>query len=142
MVAEFLALVNVGDVHLDGRQLHREDRVEDRDRGRGVAGRIDDDARRLLALGVVKGIDDLALVVRLAEVHLEAEALRGVAAQRLDVGQRRMPVFLRLARPERIQVRTIEDVDRCHNYCARAASIFWPSVVSPTAPTTRSLLIT
>src|SRR6202521_1296758 len=49
VLAEALAGVDVADMHLDDRNLHRQDRVENRHRGRGVAGGIDHDPQRLVA---------------------------------------------------------------------------------------------
>ena len=97
-----------------------------------------------LRLGLLNPVDDLALVVGLAEFDREAEALRGLAAQLLDVVERRMAVVLGLARAERVQVRAVEDVDRLGHWAiaARAAWIFWLSAASPTAPITTSLPIT
>ncbi len=51
-MAEGLALVHVGDMHLDDRPGERVQRVEDRDRGVGEGGGIDDDAGGALAGGV------------------------------------------------------------------------------------------
>jgi hypothetical protein len=52
----------------------RLDGVVDRDRGVGEAGRIDDDARRLVRAGLVDPVDDRALVVRLPELDGKAAA--------------------------------------------------------------------
>src|SRR4051794_35906446 len=112
MVAEFLTLMDVGDVHLDGRDGSRENCIEDRNRSRGVACGIDDDASDLLRLGLVKPVDEFALAIGLTEVDLQSIAFGRLAAQLLDVLEGRMAVFLRLARAERIQVRPVEDVDR------------------------------
>src|SRR5262249_17091891 len=98
IVAEALARVDVGDVDLDHRNAGREDGVEDRDRGGGVAPRIEHDAHRLLAR-LLDPIDQRALVIRLAKLDPKAEALGRLAAQPLDVGKRGVSVFFRLAGP-------------------------------------------
>src|SRR5207237_304941 len=135
VMAVFLALMNVGDVHLDRRNLHREDGIEDRNRRRRVAGRIDHDAGGIVRLRLMNPVDDLALAVGLAEFDGEIEAARSVAAQLLHLGERGMPVFLGLADPKRVEVRAVQDVDRLgHDYCWRAAWIFWLSAACPTAP--------
>ena len=46
-----VAGVDVGDVHFDDRPVERLDRIEDRNRGEGIAGRIDDDGVRVLRTG-------------------------------------------------------------------------------------------
>src|SRR3954449_9924663 len=81
VVAEFLALMNVGDVHFDGRDGSREDSIEDRNRSRGVACGIDDDPGNLLRLRLVKPVDDFALAVGLTEVDLQSIAFGRLAAQ-------------------------------------------------------------
>src|SRR5262249_24720475 len=107
LVAEAFARVDVADVHLDDRDLHREDRVENRHGCRGVAGGIDHDPDRLVPCRLLNPVDDRALVVRLAKLDRDVETLAGLAAQLLDVGERGAAVGLRLARAEQIEVRTI-----------------------------------
>src|SRR5438270_346560 len=48
VVAEFLALMDVGDVHFDGRNANREDRIENRNRRGGVSRGVDYDPGRFL----------------------------------------------------------------------------------------------
>jgi hypothetical protein len=62
-MAEFLALMDVRNVHLDHRPLKRVEGIEDCDRGVGEGRRIDDDsARRFPSL--VDPVDDLVFPVR------------------------------------------------------------------------------
>src|SRR5262245_56616170 len=76
-----------------------------------MPGRIDDDADRALGARLLDPVDDVALVVRLAEDDLPAELLGLLAHQLLDVGERRAAVLLRLTRAEQIEVGSVEDVN-------------------------------
>src|SRR5262249_554766 len=91
-MAEALTRVNVADMNLDGRERHAEDGVEQGDRGVRIAAWIDDDAGSLGASRLVNRLDDLALMIGLAE--LDAQPMSGGAfpAQRLDVGEGGMAV--------------------------------------------------
>ena len=96
VLTEFLAPVDVGDVHLDHRQVGRQQRVHQRDRGGGVAGGIDHDALGAAAAFLHPG-DQLALAVGLAEVDGEPELVGGFRAELLHVVERGAAVKLRLA---------------------------------------------
>src|SRR5437899_1134110 len=124
VVTETLAGVDVGHVHFDGRNLHREQRVMQGDRGVRIAAGTDDDALHLARMRLVDEVDQLALAVGLPAIGLEAELRRGLPAQCLDVGQRGMAVLLGLARPEHVGVRPVENEDRVgcwfgHSYPGR-----------------------
>lgn len=112
MVTKTLAGVDVGHVHLDRRDLHREQCVVQRDGGVGIAAGIDDDALHLVPVRLMDEVDQLAFAVGLPEVGLQAEGRRCLPAQRLDVGQRRMTVLFGLARPQHVEVRPVQDEDR------------------------------
>jgi hypothetical protein len=62
----FVAGMDIGDVQFDHRSLECLDRVEDGDRGEGIAGRIDDDGVRALPRRLDQ-VDQFALVVGLVE---------------------------------------------------------------------------
>ena len=64
-----------------------------------------------LRMRLLDPVDQFAFDVRLAEDDIDAEALGGVAAKLLDVGERGAAVFLRLARAEQVQIGSVEDVD-------------------------------
>src|SRR5215213_3010769 len=53
-------------------------------------------------------------MVGLAKLDIQPMAAGCIAAKLLDVLQRRMPVFFRLARAEKIQVRTVQDINARH----------------------------
>src|SRR5262245_21274461 len=54
-------------------------------------------------------VDQLALMVGLAEFHFELVSCGGGAGERLDVLERRAAIGLRLACAEQIEVRAVED---------------------------------
>src|ERR1700704_6015036 len=111
MVTKTLAREDVADVDLDYWHIDCRDRVADRHGSMSIGARVDDDSNRLLGAGVVDRIHDFALVVRLAKFDRELAPLRGLAAQRLDVVERRVAIGLGLARAEEIEIGAVEDVD-------------------------------
>ena len=121
VVAEALALVDVGDVHLDHRPLEGVEGVEDGDRGVGEGAGIDGDSNGLLA-GLVDPVDDLALPVRLQEAEGEAELGGQRGAVALDVGEGLVAVDLRLALAEEVEVRSVEDIDELGHVAPPAAA--------------------
>src|SRR5260370_5475468 len=112
MMPETLASVNVADVHFDGWNFHRDQRVVQRDRGVGIAAGIDDDAHSLAGMRLVDEIDQLALAIGLPAIGLEAELRRGLRAQFLDIGELCMAVGLGFASPQHVEVRTVEHINR------------------------------
>ena len=112
MMAKGFARVDVGEMHFDDRQRrNRAHRVVDGDRGVGVGAGIDDDAGGLLA-GFLDPVDEIALVVGLAEIDLQPEPRAGLLAVGLDVGQRLAAIDARLALAEHIEVGTVQDENR------------------------------
>jgi len=113
MAVVFVAGMDVGNVHLQDRPLERLQRVEDRDRGKGIAGRIDDDGVRGFPRRLDQ-VDQRALMVRLVKRDCEPQ-LRGVLlAIRLDLCQRRGPVNVRLPYAQQIEVRPVQDHQSFH----------------------------
>src|SRR5258708_26115604 len=111
IVAEFVAPINVGEVHLDDRQGGGVERIEYGDRGVREGAGIEDDAVCGLPR-LVNPVDQLAFVVRLAEIHDEVERSGTFEACLLDVRQRLMAVDFRLAQAEQVEVRSVEDQNR------------------------------
>ena len=75
-----LAGVDIADMHFNSGNLYPDQRVVQRDRGVGIAARIDDDAGRLLRIGLMNEVDQFAFTVRLPAVRGKAELRRGVRA--------------------------------------------------------------
>ena len=69
--------------------------------------------------------DHFAFVVGLAEIDGVAGRFGGLATERLDIGERRAAVNLRLALAEQVEVGSVEDEDRAGHVtqtpCALAA---------------------
>ena len=80
MMPETLAGVDVADVHFDGRDLHPDQCVVQRDRGVGIAAGIDDDAGHLLDAGLVDEVDQLAFAVGLTAIGMQAKLRRRLRA--------------------------------------------------------------
>ena len=112
MMTEAFASVDVADMHFDCWNLHRLQGVMQRNRGMGIGPGIDDDPGRLAGTGLVDELDQFALAIGLPAIGLQAELRGRLPAQFLDIGQRRMAVFLRLARPLHVEVRPVENIDR------------------------------
>jgi hypothetical protein len=107
MVAKRLATVNVRDMQLDDRNVRALDRVVKGDRGMRVRACIENDAYRLarvmIAASLVYPVDELSFVVGLPAVDGDAELRALLAAQRLDIRQRVLPVYGGLTRSEQIE---------------------------------------
>jgi len=120
-MAKSFSAVNIRQVDLDHRQLGRLERVEDGDRGVRVGAGIEDDAIGILAC-LLDPVDQLALVVGLAEIDRQAQLRRLLQARLFDIGQGLAPVGRGLADTEKVQVRPIEDQD-CRSGHAEAPAV-------------------
>jgi len=100
MMSKRLALVDVRDMDLEYRAGAGVESIEDRDRGMGEGGRIDDDGPGRLP-GLVDPVDQFVLPVRLMEANFEAELGAKRHAVALDVRQRLVSVEMGLALAER-----------------------------------------
>src|SRR5437667_2735106 len=72
VVAEFLALVHVGNVHLDYCPIKRVQSIQDSDRGMGESRGVHHDTGSRLAR-LMDPIDDLVFSVGLMKANLQAE---------------------------------------------------------------------
>src|SRR5450830_991017 len=77
ILPEFFARVDIGDVDFYDRHFQRQQRVENGDRGGGVAGRIDHQAGGFFGLRFLDPVYQFALHIRLPEHDVEAETLAG-----------------------------------------------------------------
>ena len=107
---ESLALVHIGNMHLDDRPFEGVQRIEDGDRRVGEGGGIDDDAGGALA-GAVNPVDDLVFAIALMKLDRKPKFAADAAAVRFDVGQRLAAVDLRLALAEQIEIGAVQDND-------------------------------
>src|ERR1035437_3878423 len=77
------------------------------------AARVDD---RPIEVAPLEPIDEDSLVVRLQAFDLEAQLGPASPEPLVDLSQRRVPVDLRLARSEQVQVRSVEDEHADHDW--------------------------
>ena len=78
-MAEFLALMNVGDVHFQDRHVAGLQRIQDGDRGMAERRRIDDDAAGDLAR-LVDPVDEFVFAVALVAADLQSQSGGRLAA--------------------------------------------------------------
>ncbi len=88
-------------MHFDDRQIGGVQRVEDRHRGVGQRAGVQDDAVSRLAR-LVNPVDELALVVGLAEIDRQIERRSPRQATLLEIGQGVVAIGRRLAHSEQI----------------------------------------
>ena len=116
VVPKHLALVHVGNVHLDHRAVEGVKRIKDRDGGVGIGTGVDDDPGVGCAR-LVDPVDQLALVIGL--LHPDGDIACCGAAQVGHVIQCCMAVYIWLALAKQVQVRAVEDKNSFH--CAPLA---------------------
>lgn len=106
-VAELLAGLGIGEVHLDDGDADGADGVAQGHGGMRIGAGVEDYPGRPGAR-VVQGVDQRALVVRLGRAQFQAQ-LSGQAVQaRLDLRQRELAIDARLAFAEQVQIGSIE----------------------------------
>ena len=104
-----LALVHVGQVHLDDRLREQLDGVVDRPAVVRPRRRVEDDAVGHVER-LVQPVDVRALVVRLAAADGQAELLAPRVEPRLELAKRERPVDGRIAPAELVQVDAVQHV--------------------------------
>lgn len=108
-VAKFLARLRIGEVNLDHWHLDRLDRIEQRDRGVGIGRRVQQHRASFLPVGVMQPVDQLAFVIGLVKTDRQPQLFGLLRQHLLDIGERLVPVDLRLALAEEVKVRAVED---------------------------------
>ena len=111
MMPKGLAFVYVGNVNLDNHSLERIQRVENGDRRVRKCRRINHDAGGSLAR-FVNPVDDLVFAIALAEFDIELQLRGNFPAIVLDIPERIVTLDVRLALPQQIEIRAIENVDK------------------------------
>src|SRR5882672_6795552 len=89
----------------DGQRRDGADGVVNGDRGVAVGPRIDDDGGSLVT-GFLDPVDEIALMVRLAEIDLKPECRAGLPAIVGNRGKRLAAIDARLALAERVEIGT------------------------------------
>ena len=107
LVAEFLAGMHVGKVQLDHRDLDGADGIMKRDGRVGIGTGVDGDAGSGVA-GFVNPVDQIAFVVRLAEIDGKTQLLAFSLAQHFDIGERLAAIDTGLALAEGVKIGAVE----------------------------------
>ena len=97
-------------MHLNERHTDGEQGVADREARVRERGGVDDRPVGSPTQSLDR-FDQLALVIGLRPAALDAEGARPLARGGLDLSQRGAPVQVRLALPQQIQVRAVQDGD-------------------------------
>ena len=119
-MAELLAAMHVGYVHLNHRRAHRLDAVGKRDAGVGVGTGIQHNAV-VVEADALNFVDESALVVALeiAQLHLWREAF----AQAFEVAfKSSVAIYARLSCAQEVEVWSIYD---CYLHCGTDWQYFW-----------------
>ena len=98
-------------MHLDHRAIEHVERIEDGHRRMRICGGVDHNPIGFQAR-LMDQVDQLTFVVGLGENDLHIKFLRHIAAHGLNIGQRIGTINLRLALPQQVQVRPVQNVDR------------------------------
>ena len=109
MTPEFLASVDVGQVHFHHGNGDARHRIPQRQRIVGESAGIEDHSGKARLLGRVQPFDELALEVRLPAFDPDPPGARVVANEAVHLNQSRPPVHRGLPRPEEIQVGPVEN---------------------------------
>lgn len=109
--AERLAGLRIGQVDFDHRHRDSPDRIIEGDRAVGESPGIEDYRPRTFGAGLVKPVDEMPLVVRLAHVDREAELACPVFEAAGNLIQRLRAINLRLARAEKVEVGAVQHID-------------------------------
>ena len=132
---ERLAGRRIREVDLDERSLDGQQRVPERDGGVGQPAGIDDDD---VEVALVEPVDEGAFVIGLEERDLQPQLGGPGGDPGMDLVERGAAVDLRLARPEEVEVRALEDEDPGHRADPPPAPAAAGSRSSPTTSRTSS----
>ena len=105
---EFLPCVDIGKMNLNGGDADSRDSVPEGNAGVGISRRIQDQQVEF-PLGLLNPSDQLALLIRLAEINFNPQLRCSLTDLRFDVGQTRPTVDFRLALTEEVQVWPVEE---------------------------------
>jgi len=108
-MAEILALMDIGNVNLDGGNFARLNGVAQGDAGMGEAGCVEDDSVEFSICIGCDSIDDGALVVGLEAVNFNLLADDLFAQFRFEIGQGCCSVDLRFSAAEAVEVGPVDD---------------------------------
>ena len=102
MMTKLFPLMDIGKMHLNDGRRNRRDRVANSDAVMRERRRVQDHKRIAFFRRSLQRVDKRAFMVRLQKVRLDSRFLRPSRNHLVDVVQRRLPVNLRLPRPQKV----------------------------------------
>ena len=114
MLADWLTRLDVGEMDLDERDAGGLESIAQSDAGVGLGRGIDEDEIRGIPIGLVDAVDQFMLGVALDEIQSMTTRLRNPPELIRNVLQGLPTIDLRLANPQHIEVRAVQDQDARH----------------------------
>ena len=108
-VAKWLALMWVGQMHLDHRRTDRFDRVMQCNRCVGIGPRIEQHSLGTTGLCLMQPVDQHALMIGLAQIDGKPQSHCLLFQHHADIVERLRPVNLWLTRAEEVEIGAVED---------------------------------
>jgi len=105
--AEILAGVDIGEMHLDEGDLHRQQGIAQGDTGVGKAGRVEDDEIDVFERRRMDMINQFMLAVGLEGHQLPTNSPDLATQAFIDRIQRHRPVMVRLAATQQVKIRPV-----------------------------------
>src|SRR5690554_3143571 len=116
MVTKLLALIDIGQMHFDERNLDARQRVSYRYAGMGIRSSIDDDVLRTVSPGFLNAIDKIALVIALVNHQRGTMLGRQIFKSFIDIGQAKSTVDLGLACAEQVEIGAVQNQNALRHY--------------------------
>ena len=132
-MAELLAPMNVRQMNLDDGHGNGGDRIAQSDAVVRESGGVQQDEVRT-ALGILHGIDERTLMIRLKELDCRARFCRTLPQHLVDVRKRRSPVDFRLTLSEKIEIRTVQHQNFRQDFSPRRFRLFNSESQNPAHP--------
>src|SRR5688572_21347574 len=117
MFSKSFSFINIGDMNFDGGDTGSYDGIAHGHTRMGISRRIDHNSAEL-SWSLLDPIDQFTFIIRLANLHRDAQLLGQRANLSAYFFQSKPAINFRLAFAEQIQVRTVEEQDSfffCHH---------------------------
>ena len=108
LMAKLLPLMNIGQMHFNGRQTDRRNGISNSGAGMGIGGWVNDDPI-ISRPSLLNPGDQFTFAIRLAQIHLDPQLLRQLRDGCVQGLERLGPVDRRLPGPEEIEIWAVQD---------------------------------